>query len=346
MRCTVLFSCVTILLSAAAVSAQVPSPNLNTAGQQGMSAGATVVGIGPAGAMRGAAMSPAIGANWTTVNMGDRSMGASITGTGQSARGMMQPGVGSNFTTVNEQNFGGQRSTVTFQFGHPNLPYGPGANINTAVGRDMGLESAAINGGTNGYKGGGWRANGLAPPGVGSNYSTVSGSSTGIGAMTAAGSGRTWARGAPQQTGYAPQVARQHQTTPYQTGYSGAPFSPSWVNRFFGNGQNNTISAGPFGMYGNSFPSQRGAQMGGQYGGLTPGSFVGNGWNAGGTNAGFVNGGVNVGEVPNRFNGVANGFSGAPRVVNGIPTGVNGNPSVPSASNSSGFTYSGFSGAP
>lgn len=352
MRCTRFSFVVSGLLTAAVASAQTPSPNVSTAGQQDTSAGATAVGIGPGGGMRGAQLSPGVGANWSTINMGDRGMGASITGTGQSARGMMWPGVGSNFTTIDEQNFGGQRSGVTFQFGRPNqLPaYGPGANINTAVGRDMGLENAAINGGVSGYRGGGWQANGLAPPGVGSNYTTRGRGNMGIGGMMEAASGRTWARGAPSQgqTGYAARVSGQRQTTQNQTGYSGTPYSPAWMNRFVGNGGNGTTStnygSGPFGMYGNNFPSQRGAQMGAQYGGFTPGGFAGNGWNAGGMNAGFVNSGVNSGEIPRTFNGVAGGVSGVPSGVNGIPTGVNGNASVPSASNANGFTPGALSG--
>ena len=328
------------------------SPNLNTSGMHDISAGATVVGIGPGGGMRGGQVPQAIGGNWTTVNLADRSMGSTITGTGQFPRTAMAPGVGSNFTTVNGQDLRGQRGAVTFQFGQPNqrLPYGPGANINTAIGRDISLESAAINGWSNQYGGGGWQMNGLAPPGVGSNFTTVHGGDLGPEHMNASASSnrlgegrwpyqsgaRTFARGAaaPQsQAGYTPQTYAQWLSTQNRTGYSGIPLASGWAgrfgNRFFGSGVNGTsftnYGSGSFGagFYGNSFPAN-GGSAGAQYTGFTPSGFNGNGWNPSAMNAGFVPSGVNGG-----------GW---------VPSGFNGNAFVPSASNANGFIPSGFNG--
>ncbi|HVA47148.1 MAG TPA: hypothetical protein VNH11_12340 [Pirellulales bacterium] len=314
MRVTILsWLLVAGILPAAAVLAQapgnggigLPSPNVGTAGQQDMTAGATVVGVGPGGGMRGGQVPEAIGANWATTNFGDRSMGATITGTGQFARGSMTPGVGSNFTTVNGQDRRPEAGAVSFQFGQPNqqLPYGPGANINTAAGRDLGLEHAAINGGANAFSGGGWRINGLGPPGVGSNMSTVPAGNLGPEGIAAATSvnarlgenrlayqqagGRTWARGTvnPQPT----------------TGYRGIPVS-GWAghygNRFFGNGFN----GGGYSPYGSGYLGY------GFYGNSLP------------TNGGSAN---------------ASGFT---------PSGFNGNAFAPSASNANGFIPSGFNG--
>ncbi|HQU41981.1 MAG: hypothetical protein B7Z73_08360 [Planctomycetia bacterium 21-64-5] len=361
MRVTVLASVFVMgILPAAVVSAQVPgnggigllSPNVGTAGQQDMTPGATVTGVGPGGGMRGGQVPEAIGANWTTTNFGDRSMGATITGTGQFARGSMSPGVGSNFTTVNGQDRRPEAGAVNVQFGQPNqrLPYGPGANINTAGGRDLGLEHAAINGGASALSGGGWRMNGLAPPGVGSNMNTVPAGNLGPENVTAAPSvnarlgenrwpyqqagGRTWARGTvtpAANTGYHPQVYAQWLSTQNQTGYSGIPPSSGWAghygNRFFGSGINGTTftnyGSGYFGngFYGNSFPANA---QGANASGFTPSGFNGNGWNPGAMNAGFVPSGVNGG-----------GW---------IPSGFNGNAFVPSASNANGFIPSGYNG--